>query len=83
VTGVTGEPMSDAEILHRYRGRYPHINLTEAKALRRLDLQFGHLGRTADRLAEARTRNELHDPLLGAHGTTDEGGEGDGREPVL
>jgi hypothetical protein len=78
VTGVTGEPMSDAEILHRYRGRYPHINLTEAKALRRKELQFGHLGRVKvqqERLAETKARNELRDRLFGVYSVDDADGK--------
>jgi hypothetical protein len=66
VTGETGEPMSDAQILERYRGRFPFITVTEAKALRRLDLQFGHLGRR-DGLAEERARNELRGRLFGSN----------------
>jgi hypothetical protein len=80
-TSGDGAPtMTDEEILAHYRHWYPHITVTEAKALRRNELQFGHLGRIKvqqERLAEIKARNELRDWLFGVYSVDDEDGDDD------
>jgi hypothetical protein len=62
--------MTDEEILAHYRLANPYISLEQAKALHRIELKFGHLGRIKtqqEQQALEEARRELRERLFGVH----------------
>jgi hypothetical protein len=62
--------MTDEEILAHHRLTNPYITLQQAKALHRIELRFGHLGRIKkhqEQQAHEEARRELRERLFGVH----------------